>query len=106
MIRALPVRFVRPGWPQGFAREDGPCMREQRIQPLIDAISEGEPIDWTVVRHRLRDRSNATDCENLETLSKIGRPPRDGFLEVLGKQTYVATALAPLRRFVRLVREA
>jgi len=43
------------------------------IQRIVEAVSDGERIDWEAARRRLSDRAALASCAHLELLSKIGR---------------------------------
>lgn len=48
-------------------------MTDTRLQEVVDAVSDGERIDWEAVRRRFSDRTHAEYCKHLETVSKIGQ---------------------------------
>jgi len=50
---------------------------DTRLKHVVDAVSDGEHIDWDAVRRRFSDRSNAAYCKHLEILSKVGQQIRD-----------------------------
>lgn len=48
-------------------------MIDARIRRVVEAISDGERIDWASVRRRYTDPAAANYCTHLETISKIDR---------------------------------
>jgi hypothetical protein len=50
---------------------------DTRLQHVVDAISDGERVDWAAVRRRFSDPTNAEYCKHLETVSKIGQLTQD-----------------------------
>jgi hypothetical protein len=44
-----------------------------RIDRIVEAVSDGERVDWGAVRRRLSDSLSVDYCTHLETVSKIGR---------------------------------
>ena len=53
-------------------------MTDTRLLHVVDAISDGERIDWESVRRHYTDGDAADYCRHLETVSKIGRLTEDG----------------------------
>lgn len=47
-------------------------MDDTRVRRVVEAVSNGEPVDWVTLRSRLDDPATLDYCAHLETLSKIG----------------------------------
>jgi GAF domain-containing protein len=47
-------------------------VNDPAIDRIVDAVSDGEQIDWTSARRRLNSRAALESCTHLETLAKIG----------------------------------
>jgi hypothetical protein len=52
-------------------------VNDVRLQRVIDAISDGERIDWASVRQQLADRNVVDYCAHLETVAKISAAAHD-----------------------------
>lgn len=67
-----------------------------RLRRVVEAVSDGEPIDWAAVRRRFADPKSGDYCTHLETVSAIGRlaPPRDAAHAEVREPPWVVCVLA------------